>query len=54
MIRKMTVVDVANAYFENFVDFIKLVREEYPEKVIVAGNVVTPEMTEELTLMVLT
>ena len=45
---KMITVDVANAYHENFVDFIKLVREEYPEKVIVAGNVVTPEMTEEL------
>ena len=33
---------------QNFVDFIKMVREEYPEKVIVAGNVVTPEMVEEL------
>ena len=40
--------DVANAYHQNFVDFIKKVREEYPEKVIVAGNVVTPEMVEEL------
>ena len=45
---KMITIDVANAYHENFVDFIKIVREEYPEKVIVAGNVVTPEMTEEL------
>ena len=45
---KMITVDVANAYHQNFVDFIKKVREEYPEKVIVAGNVVTPEMVEEL------
>ena len=45
---KMITVDVANAYHQNFIDFIKKVREEYPEKVIVAGNVVTPEMVEEL------
>ena len=45
---KMITVDVANAYHQNMVDFIKKVREEYPEKVIIAGNVVTPEMTEEL------
>jgi GMP reductase len=45
---KMITIDVANAYHQNFVDFIKQVRDEYPEKVIVAGNVVTPEMVEEL------
>jgi GMP reductase len=45
---KMITVDVANAYHQNFVDFIKMVRDEFPEKVIVAGNVVTPEMVEEL------
>jgi GMP reductase len=45
---KMITVDVANAYHQNFVDFIKRVRDDYPEKVIVAGNVVTPEMVEEL------
>ena len=45
---KMITVDVANAYHENFVDFIKKLRNEYPNKVIIAGNVVTPEMTEEL------
>jgi len=45
---KMITIDVANAYHQNFVDFIKMVRDEYPEKVIVAGNVVTPEMVEEL------
>ena len=45
---KMITVDVANAYHQNMVDFIKKVRDEYPNKIIVAGNVVTPEMTEEL------
>ncbi len=45
---KMITVDVANAYHQNMVDFIKKIRNEYPEKIIIAGNVVTPEMTEEL------
>ena len=45
---KMITVDVANAYHQNMVDFIKKIRDEYPDKVIIAGNVVTPEMTEEL------
>jgi GMP reductase len=45
---KMITVDVANAYHQNMVGFINQIREEYPDKVIIAGNVVTPEMTEEL------
>ncbi len=45
---KMITIDVANAYHQNMVDFVKKVRDEYPTKIIVAGNVVTPEMTEEL------
>ena len=45
---KMITIDVANAYHQNMVDFIAKVRDQYPEKVIIAGNVVTPEMTEEL------
>ena len=45
---KMITIDVANAYHQNMVGFVEQVREEYPDKVIVAGNVVTPEMTEEL------
>ncbi|MBC62564.1 MAG: GMP reductase [Zetaproteobacteria bacterium] len=43
-------VDVANGYTESFVDFLKRLRDNYPDKVLVAGNVVTPEMTEELIL----
>ncbi len=42
--------DVANGYAEAFVNFVSRVRERFPEKIIVAGNVVTPEMTEELIL----
>lgn len=41
-------IDVANAYHEQFVDFVKRIRSEYPDKVLIAGNVVSPEMTEEL------
>ena len=41
-------IDVANGYLENFVQFVNRVREEYPSKTIIAGNVCTPEMTEEL------
>ena len=45
---KMITIDVANAYHQYMVGFVAKVREEYPDKVIIAGNVVTPEMTEEL------
>jgi GMP reductase len=41
-------IDVANAYHEQFVDFLHRIRTEYPDKIIIAGNVVSPEMTEEL------
>jgi len=47
---KFITIDVANAYHENFVDFVARIRGEYPDKIIIAGNVVTPEMTEELIL----
>lgn len=43
-------IDVANGYTERFVDFVKGFREKYPEKIIIAGNVVTGEMTEQLIL----
>ena len=42
--------DVANGYSQHFVDFIKKTREKFPSKIIMAGNVVTGEMTEELIL----
>jgi GMP reductase len=43
-------VDVANGYSERFSEFIKQLRDAYPAIVIIAGNVVTGEMTEELIL----
>ena len=43
-------IDVANGYHENFVTFVTRIRTQYPRLVIMAGNVVTGEMTEELIL----
>ena len=45
---KFITVDVANAYHENYADFISRLRDEYPDKTIIAGNVISAEMTEEL------
>ncbi len=47
---KFICIDVANGYTERFVEFVKQARETYPNKVIIAGNVVTGEMVEELLL----
>jgi GMP reductase len=43
-------IDVANGYSEHFVEFVKKTRHHFPTHTIVAGNVVTGEMTEELIL----
>ena len=43
-------VDVANGYTERFVEFIRHLRETYPFKTIIAGNVVTADQTQELIL----
>ncbi|WP_332019215.1 GMP reductase [Kaistella sp.] len=43
-------IDVANGYSEHFVDFVKRARAQFPTKTIIAGNVVTGEMVEELIL----
>lgn len=43
-------IDVANGYSEHFVNFVKRMREKHPSKTIIAGNVVTGEMVEELIL----
>ncbi|KAM6102041.1 GMP reductase 1 isoform 3-T3 [Theristicus caerulescens] len=42
--------DVANGYSEHFVEFVKSVRALFPHHTIMAGNVVTGEMVEELIL----
>lgn len=42
--------DVANGYSEHFVQHVKDVRARFPHHTIMAGNVVTGEMVEELLL----
>ena len=42
--------DVANGYSEAFVDAVRDTRRRHPLKTLIAGNVVTNEMTEELIL----
>jgi GMP reductase len=42
--------DVANGYSEQFVETVKRMRDEFPDLVIMAGTVVTGEMTEQLLL----
>lgn len=43
-------IDVANGYTERFVEVVARMREENPDIVIMAGNVVTGDMTEALLL----
>jgi len=47
---KFICVDVANGYMKQLIDFCKNLRLLYPDKVIVAGNVVTREIVEELVI----
>jgi GMP reductase len=47
---KFICIDVANGYSEHFVNFLRSMRKQFPDKVIIAGNVVTGEMVEELLL----
>ncbi|MCT4586513.1 MAG: GMP reductase [Carboxylicivirga sp.] len=47
---KFICIDVANGYSEHFVSFVKKARSLFADKVIIAGNVVTGEMVEELLL----
>ncbi len=42
--------DVANGYSERFAEIVQTVRGRYPDAVLMAGNVVTGEMTEQLVL----
>jgi GMP reductase len=47
---KFICIDVANGYSEHFGDFVSKVRAMYPKHTIIAGNVVTADMTQELIL----
>lgn len=43
---KWICLDIANGYCSHFLDVIKKLRNDYPNKIIMAGNVVTPERTK--------
>ena len=47
---KYVCMDIANGYSDHFAARVRKVRDTYPNIVIIAGNVVTAEMTEELIL----
>jgi len=47
---KFVCMDIANGYSDHFAQHVRKVREAFPNLVIIAGNVVTREMTEELIL----
>lgn len=45
---KIICLDVANGYQKAFVQCVSKYREQFPDKIILAGNVVTPEITQIL------
>lgn len=47
---KFICIDVANGYSQNFLRYVEKIRKSHSDKIIIAGNVVTPEMTEALLL----
>jgi len=47
---KYVCMDIANGYSDHFAARVRKVRDQFPRLVIIAGNVVTGEMTEELIL----
>jgi len=47
---KIICVDVANGYMSRFIEKCREIREKYPEKIIIAGNVCTSEGVLELVM----
>ncbi len=47
---KYVCIDVANGYSQRFIEYVKNFRQNYPDLVIIAGNVVTADQTQELIL----
>ena len=47
---KFICIDIANGYSEHFGDYVERVRGAWPDKTIIAGNVVTGDMAQELIL----
>lgn len=45
---RLLCLDIANGHTQAFVDGLKKLREKYPDAIILAGAVATPEMAEEL------
>lgn len=45
---KIIVVDVANFYLQSSTDFLKLLRDDYPNHIIFCGNIATPDIAEQL------
>lgn len=45
---KFICLDVANGYQQSFIDRVSFYREKFPNKIILAGNVVTGELTQIL------
>ena len=41
-------IDIANGHMKRLVDYCAKIRERFPDKIIVAGNVAAPDVTEEL------
>jgi GMP reductase len=46
----MICIDIANGYSQKFASWVNEIRSHFPYNVIMAGNVCTPEMTQELIL----
>tara|TARA_B100000242_G_scaffold32601_1_gene19494 strand:+ start:1290 stop:2279 length:990 start_codon:yes stop_codon:yes gene_type:complete len=48
---KFFCIDVANGYTERFIDYISKIRDHFEDKIIIiAGNICTPEATEQIIL----
>ena len=47
---KYVCIDVANGYSQRFIEYVRQFRQNYPDLVIIAGNVVTADQTQELIL----
>lgn len=45
---KWICIDIANGYISSYPDYCKSIRDAFPDKIIVAGNVVTPEAVTDL------
>lgn len=43
-------IDIANGYIPKLLDFVKKIREQYPDLIIMVGNVVTGDMVQDIIL----